>query len=221
MRKSSHHLNMDVTLGFDPGGAGHFGWAVLEYQSNDTPCLRACGSALHADDAVRAASAELRIDDCVVAAGIDSPMYWTATGDRAAERIVRDAMSARGARNVGGTVQHPNSLRGACVVQGPTTGVLLRTRFPSIPITEAHPKALLWLLGMATVHRQPHNLSPLDFATLFSCSYSCEHERDALLAAWTAYAMSTRRIGWTNLVEREHDPIFIAGEVEYWLPLPS
>jgi hypothetical protein len=212
---------MDVTLGFDPGGAGQFGWAVLECPSNVTPRLRACGSALHADDAVHAGCAKLRVDDRLVAAGIDSPMYWTPSGDRAAERIVRDAMRARGARNVGGTVQHPNSLRGACVVQGPTTALLLRHRFPGVPITEAHPKALLWLLGIATSTRQPGQLAPQDFEALFRCSYSCEHERDAILAAWTAYAMVTQRFGWINLVERERDPLFIGGKVGYWLPLSS
>jgi hypothetical protein len=211
---------MDVTFGFDPGGAGDFGWAVLERDfSARLARVRAAGSASHAAHAVSAACAELAPGDRVIAAGIDSPMYWTPSGDRAAELIVRDAMRARGAPNVGGTVQHPNSLRGACVVQGPTTALLLRQRFQSIAITEAHPKALVWLLGIATKGRQPRALLPEDFRPFLDCSYSCEHERDACLAAWTALSMATRKAGWTNLVEREADVLFIAGDVGYWLPL--
>ena len=124
------------------------------------PRLRAAGSACHAENAVAAACAKLETGDRVIAAGIDSPMYWTPSGLREAEAIVRDAMRSRGAPNVGGTVQHPNSLRGAVVVQGPTTAILLRQRFPGMPITEAHPKALVWLVRIATISRQPRDLVP-------------------------------------------------------------
>jgi hypothetical protein len=212
---------MDIAFGFDPGGIDEFGWAVLECPPYDLPHIRAAGTVDHAEEAVSAATSRLRSEDQVIAAGIDSPMYWTPTGERQAESIVRDAMRSRGAPNVGGTVQHPNSLRGACVVQGPTTALLLRERFRDIQITESHPKALVWLLGIASKDRQPRELLPRDFAKLFRCSYSGEHERDAALAAWSAQSMASRRVGWTNLVERERAPLFIAGAVGYWLPLAA
>jgi len=210
---------MNIALGFDPGGTGQFGWAVLECPAADIPKLRDAGTAKHAEEAVSAAVDRLQADDDVVAAGIDSPMYWTPSGEREADGIVRNAMRSCGARNVGGTVQHPNSLRGACVVQGPTAAILLRQCFPDVPITECHPKALVWLLRIATATRHSRNLTPREFASLFQGSFTCEHERDAILAAYSAHSMASRKVGWINLVERESAPLFIAGDVGYWLPL--
>lgn len=212
---------MDITFGFDPGGAGDFGWAVLECPADGLPRVRVVGDAANAEDAVAAACSWLETGDSLTAAGIDSPMYWTPSGDRQAEIVVRDALRARGAPNVGGTVQHPNSLRGACVVQGPTTGILLRRRFPHVQITEAHPKALLWLLGVATAAHQARDVVPNDLMPFFSCSYSSEHQRDAALAAWAAHSMVSRKAGWLNLVDRELEALFIAGDVGYWLPLAA
>jgi hypothetical protein len=212
---------MDVTFGFDPGGAGEFGWAVLETSSSERPALRVAGTAWHASNAIDAACAELRSDDRVLAAGIDSPMYWTPSGDRVAETIVRNAMRSFGAPNVGGTVQHPNSLRGACVVQGPTTALLLRQRFAGLPITESHPKAMLWLMRVARSDHLPRDLTAEDLEPFVLCRYSSEHERDAVLAAWAARAMVVREPGWTDLVEQESAPLFVAGHVGYWLPLAA
>ena len=41
----------------------------------------------------------------VAAAGIDSPLYWMAKGDRRADQAIRAAMRALGATTVHGTVQ--------------------------------------------------------------------------------------------------------------------
>jgi len=64
-------------------------------------------------------------------------------------------MRQRGAQNVHGTVQAVNSLRGACLVQGILTAILLRQRVPEIHVSESHPKAVLWLLGAATPENPP------------------------------------------------------------------
>ena len=212
---------MDVILGFDPGGVGEFGWAVLELTSGARPAFRKSGSAGHAEGAIHAALANVDSNDRVAAAEIDSPLYWTPSGDRLAEVAVHASMKARGAPNVGGTVQHPNSLRGACVVQGPATAIILRQRIPNVPITEAHPKALLWALGIATQARQPRDLTYADLDQLVPCTYACEHERDAILSAWAAHCMVRRSSGWINLAAAEPSPIFMAGPVEYWFPVAA
>lgn len=106
-------------------------------------------------------------------------------------------------------------------MQGPTTAILLRQRFADLPITETHPKALLWLLGVANVGHQPRDVTPEDLERLFRCRYSSEHERDAALSAWAAQAMVIGRTGWANLVEFERDALFIAGPVGYWLPVAA
>jgi len=95
------------------------------------------------------------IDDSMqlAGAGIDSPLFWVANGDRRVDQAVRAKMQALGARSVWGTVQSVNSLRGACLAQGILAAQLLRSRFPNIRITESHPKALLWLMGFANRQR--------------------------------------------------------------------
>jgi hypothetical protein len=62
-------------------------------------------------------------------------------------------MHARGAKTPSGTVQQLNSPRGAVLVQGLVAAMLLRERVHGLPITETHPKALLWLLGTASPAR--------------------------------------------------------------------
>ena len=102
-----------VILGFDPGGKNQFGWCVA--QGTNSGHLHLCAShvASHADEAVRAALRRAADFGRVEAAGIDSPLFWVADGDRKADESVRSAMKRLGAKNVGGTVQQVNSLRGA------------------------------------------------------------------------------------------------------------
>ena len=52
-----------------------------------------------------------------------------------------------------GTVQQLNSLRGAALVQGLVAAMLLSQRVHGLPITETHPKAVLWLLRIASLAR--------------------------------------------------------------------
>ena len=71
----------------------------------------------------------------IAAAGIDSPLFWVASGDRQADKRVRKGMKLFNAPNVGGTVQRVNSLRGACVVQGIMAAHLLLKETPAIRLT--------------------------------------------------------------------------------------
>ena len=104
---------------------------------------------------------------------------------------------------MGGTVLHVNSLRGACLVQGMTAALLLRRRAPELPISEAHPKALLWLLGLATKGRRPRAVSFDRLAPLLlrpeRRQSDCEHERDAALGTLSAWAMVHRPSDWEDL----------------------
>ena len=137
-----------LLLGLDPGGKGAFGWALAE----DAPAwpLRVVRTGT-ADSAREALDAALGAAGStpILAAGIDAPLHWVAEGDRAVDARLRKRIAELGAPHPAGTVQHVNSLRGACLVQGMAAALLLRERFPALPISEAHPKALLWLLGIA------------------------------------------------------------------------
>lgn len=200
---------MTFLLGFDPGGLRQLGWAVLAVTSAGRPSRHATGISSNAAEAVQAALTAVPDGSAPIAAGIDSPMYWTPTGVREADLRVRSAVQGAGCRSPGGTVQHPNSLRGACVVQGPTIALLLRRALPQLAITEAHPKAMLFALsGDQGVADLLTELSP----------YS-EHERDAALGAFAAWALAAEPTTWEDLIAYESDPLHIvAPPVTYWFP---
>lgn len=64
----------------------------------------------------------------------------------------------------------------------------LRERFPDLPITESHPKALRWLLP-----------------SLFEFEDRSEHERDAMLATVSAWAAFNRPADWEDLFAHEEN----------------
>ena len=105
-------------------------------------------------------------------------MFWTNTGERAADCTINDAMKTKGCKNRRGkqsqTVIPVNALMGACLVQGVLLGRLLHgcRRFDA-PITEVYPGALLCLLGKCR-----HRLNELvPDAKKISCSV-CNHDED-------------------------------------------
>jgi predicted nuclease with RNAse H fold len=212
---------MTVLLGFDPGGEDGFGWCVAD----DTPTLplavRATGVVDNARSAVDAVMTQVKRGESVVAVGIDAPLFWVATGDRNVDRIVRDELRGLGARSPGGTVQAVNSLRGACVVQGMLTGMLLRAALPEVLISESHPKALLWQLRLANRDRHPAGISLVSLSH-FSVSASIgtqDHERDAAIGALCAWAMVHNPKGWRDLyLEEQHPYSPITAPLGYWMP---
>ena len=195
-----------IFLGFDPGGRGKFGWAVCAVESGQ---LKTIGTGLGADaSTVLSAMQEvLPPDSQIMAAGIDAPLYWVSPGPRESDKALRKAIAKQGCTTASGTVQDPNSLRGACVVQGPLLAHLLHTQFPAALLTEAHPKALLYMLGKDTT-RLPAAYESLP-----------EDERDAVLAALCAYAAHVHLDGWEDLHKRDpkaKTPFIYP--VSYWMP---
>src|SRR5262249_39290348 len=143
--------------------------------------LRGTGVANNAEEAITAALLAVGTVDEVKAAGIDAPLFWVAAGDRIADATVRTAICARG--SAGGTVQHVNHLQGACLVQGMLCGVLLRGRFPRLPVSESHPKAFLWLAGVANPALHPSDVAFGQLTQYFSRipTGRSDHERDAAI----------------------------------------
>lgn len=190
-------------VGFDPGGKKAFGWAVLA-AADAGPSLigrGTCDSAPMALDAARTASSVTP-----VVFGVDAPLYWVYSGDRASDRSVRAMVCDAGGSS--GTVSHVNSLRGACLVQGILVARLAAEVWPDAAITEAHPKALLVSSGAAR-----------EFDRLIAGQVNTEHERDAAIAAFTALALATRLAGWHDLAASESNPFFPGGKrVSYWYP---
>lgn len=207
-----------VVLGFDPGGQESFGWCVAEAVGSGELTLRDHGLASHAGEAVRKALDSVGERSRIKAAGIDSPLFWIADGDRNADKVVRSALRRYRA---GSTVQHVNSLQGACLVQGILTAYLLRQALPAIRITESHPKALLWLLALASKGRPVGEVAMWHLADLVRCDARrlSEHVRDAALGAVAALAMIEKRVAWCDLYRRETKPFAPISPVEYWMPI--
>ena len=206
--------------GFDPGGESQFGWCVVEASGELPLSLHRTGVASNAAEAVNCVLKEVPSESTLIAAGIDSPLFWLPDGDRNADRVIRNEIKKLGASSPAGTVQHVNSLRGACLVQGVLAAMLLRAAIPSINITEAHPKALLWLIGVATERQPVKSVTMRELSEFFSfrsCDLS-EHERDAALAALGAWAMTIKASGWEDLFALERQPFAPISPVAYWMP---
>lgn len=206
--------------GFDPGGVDKFGWAVGEVLAGGRVIVRATGITGGAADAVYKAL-QIIPSSSLAAAGIDSPLCWSLHGDRVVDVIVRNHLKALGCSTASGTVQHVNSLQGACLVQGILTAKLLRDAVNSIRITESHPKALLWLLGVATVNKAPSTVKLFDlkdYVISNGLDFS-EHERDAVLGALAAAAMLLKPPPWRDILIAEPAMFAPVPNISYWMPL--
>lgn len=205
--------------GLDPGGKDRFGWCLAEGGEDWPVFVRRTGVASNATEAVNSIVDALPRGAELVAAGIDSPLYWNSSS-RAVDVHVRDRIHELGARSSGGTVQHVNSLRGACLVQGILVANLLRQRFSDIRLTEAHPKALLWLLGIANREVPVESISLQEMGSYISTVALdiSEHERDAALAAVGAFAMHGGFPAWRDIAEKVDIEFAPAGSIEYWMP---
>ena len=194
-------LSVKHIVGFDPGGKNAFGWSVLAATGCDISLVASgtCSGAPEALSAVRDA-----IPIAPIAFGTDAPLFWVQAGDRLADKFVRNMVCDAGGQS--GTVSHVNSLRGACLVQGVLVTRLAAELWPGAKVTEAHPKALLAASQAAR-----------DFS--IKCSVRTEHERDAALAAYAAFAFISQTDGWQDLVPMEISPFFPGGKaVAYWFP---
>ncbi len=213
-----------VLLGFDPGGAkgDHFGWAVLRSALLPPLEVLASGNCSNARDAVHAALAFDRATSPIAAAAIDAPLSWVGHGGRQADETVRRAVAAAGCPSAAGTVQHLNSLRGACLVGGMMAALELRHQMPRLLLSESHPKALLWLL-LPTRGTQPPGQGLLgamrNWLTPFPPAAVSEHKRDAAIAGLSAWAMVNHPPGWVDLYSNEeglYSPV--ASNLGYWMP---
>jgi len=108
------------------------------------------------------------------------------------------------------------------VIQGLLILELLRREYPKLPVTEAHPKALLWLMGTARRGYEPEMVKPDDIKEINfqGAEFGSEDERDAILGAFAAWMMVRRKSDWIDLLEYEKEERVLAGglPIEYWMP---
>lgn len=193
---------MKILIGLDPGGNHNFGWCIAADSETLPLPILATGCANDAHSAVTAAIAAIPEKGRPVAAGIDAPLFWSRSGTRNADSLVRAAYANSGALHSSGTVQNINSLRGACLVQGLLAAIMLREFYPGLPTTEAHPKVLRRLL-------------PVDVDGLAATS----HERDAILSAIAAWGLFRGLAGWSDLYPLEPQPYSpVSAPLHYFMP---
>ncbi len=209
-----------IVLGFDPGGKNNFGWSVCRTDKSGDKLLIQLGKTGLANDALEVVGKvqeAMKSPDFqglkVLAVGIDAPMFWSGRGNRQVDNIIREELKDKcfPREKVGGTVQHVNSLQGACLAQG----LLLARHLNEIyepKITEAHPKALLYLLKVLKQDREINKL----IAGL------SDHKRDATISAFAAWAMLNEFPGWRDLYQDECYPVQpFNTPVSYWMPIPK
>jgi hypothetical protein len=191
-------------IGLDPGGLKSFGWAILSIGKLGESITLNTGVSSNSFSAINEASRA--IDEAPLGVGIDAPLFWVTKGDRRADARIRKLVCATGGHS--GTVGHVNSLRGACLVQGILAAHQVANSWPSALVTEAHPKALLRVHPAAS-----------EFLAVHLPNAPSEHERDAALAAFSAWAATASFSGWQDLLLEEFAPFFPSGHtVSYWFP---
>jgi predicted nuclease with RNAse H fold len=206
-----------VLLGFDPGGKKGFGWCIFEDSDevlSNVPVTGISNCAAEAIERVQTTLSDKFSNQTVRAAGIDAPLFWIADGDRKADLTVRKQIG-HWCSSPGGTVQHVNSLRGACLVQGVMMARLLRgvKSWSSLPITEAHPKAFI-----LTRYYSQNKLGQ------YFNKIKNEHARDAAIAGYFAWIMVHPKMhsGWGDLLREDklNSTFFspIDGSINYWFP---
>jgi predicted nuclease with RNAse H fold len=203
---------MKIFLGFDPGGRGSFGWCVSTGASDLPLSVRATGHASSALDAIERVERHLHPGEKVAGAGIDAPLAWPWQEGRESDAQLRIVLRDRGAPSPSGSVQHVNSLRGACAVQGVLLAMRLQEHFRGIRVTESHPKALLWI--MVANGTGEHELKRY----IFGADQPSEHRRDSAIASLSAWAAVVEPEGWQNLVGLDAGCHFPVPETSFWMP---
>jgi predicted nuclease with RNAse H fold len=158
-------------IGVDPGGERCFGIAILRA---DSSCHTFCVN--HVDAALNVILEQIRSTPAGI--GVDAPLWWSSgpAGLRKADKRIRDQYHLPN-RNV----QAVNSLWGAVLAQGMMFVARMREAFPTVNVTETHPKAVLVGLGTSAWKEL--------FATLVTgvtLETQPDHERDAVISAIAA-----------------------------------
>ena len=210
-----------VYLGFDPAGKGKFG-AVALREADEIRQVVAAQTVESVADALDFACAQ----EQPVAAAIDGPLTWSSgtSGWRQVDLRLRRRYPQH--RN---KVISTNSLFGSVAVQAPALGMLLGKRFPSMVISETHPKLTCVALGLSTSRdssiRATRIIQRLHLSADRVPVNWTDDIIDALVAAHTAWAAYNKPIGWTDLLSQVDEPshIYPLGKERsvYFFPAPG
>lgn len=199
-----------IVLGYDPGGNGNHGLAVLDMREGEIASIETATLQTVSQIVERAE----KIGD-IVALGIDA-MTCLAIGDsgwRPADRWLRNKYPA-----VVNSVISPNSIYGSMALNGIALMVLLKQKSPNLVITEAHPKVLFYHLFQREVDYA--NILGSGLLKQFPSGYNPkgEHEIDASLSALAAVMGITGQ--WTHNLHSEGQDQLVrpCGETFFYWP---
>ena len=89
-------------LGFDPGGPEGFGWSICEVFGDIVLPARG-GAASHVAEVMDKVVNYIHREANIMGIGIAAPLFWSPTGTRRVDGIIREALTASG---------HPGTRRG-------------------------------------------------------------------------------------------------------------
>ncbi len=169
-------------LGYDPGGDGNHGVAVLRVDAGKLSSVEVT-TLQTAEDALRFFERQRN----ALAIGIDTLTCWSTGpgGWRPADRWLR-----KNYPGVQKSVVTPNGLFGSMGLNGPSVLLTLRNATPCLMATETHPKVLHWHFSNERydfpVHRDRMNAQLARLLDL-AITVDTEHAWDAAISAFAAY----------------------------------
>lgn len=177
-----------VIVGYDPGGNGNHGIAELRVRDGQPEALTT-RTLQTAEDVIRF----LEDMSHIVAFGVDTLTCWGTgpSGWRPADRWLRDNYV-----EIQNCIVAPNGLYGAMGLNGMAVLMALKLKFPSVLITETHPKVLYWHLYRQkydyTNRKDSMDQTFVDVPGL-DAAPATEHEWDAALSTLAALEGATGR----------------------------
>ncbi len=203
-----------IFLGYDPGGLGANGAAVLRVPDAGMPDARV--ATFDSVDEVlhwfRGIAGETNVDG----AGIDTMLSWSTvrSGWRPMDEHLRKTYP-----RVQHSIFSSNSAAGSMAIQGMAMAFRLKQAWPNIKLNETHPKVLYYALAhqpykfaepmMEWLHNMINATNPPAIAN--------DHEWDALLSAW-ATCQGFRGTWTTDLMSGVQRLLLPAGPVTYFWP---
>ena len=171
----------ELIVGYDPGGDGAHGVALLSLVQGRPESVRArtCATVQEVIEYIEGLGT-------VVALGVDTLTCWSTGrgGWRPADRWLRERYT-----NVRNSVMTPNGLAGSMGLNGMSVLITARDRNREVLIVETHPKVLYWALA----HKKyDYGSTREDMERMLGDAHAVplttanEHEWDAALSALAA-----------------------------------
>jgi predicted nuclease with RNAse H fold len=207
-----------VIVGYDPGGNGTHGLAILHIKDGKGMSLK--------PETMRTTEAvihSLKGFEPILAIGVDTLTCWSTgeSGWRPADRWLREHYP-----NIANSIISPNALRGAMCLNGMAVLMEVRGGSDGVTITETHPKALSWPL-LEEMYDYENNRDVMDKKLSRAMGLpehivtANEHEWDAAASALAAFKGISGR--WSNdlhnlLTRSDEHLVWPCGKTKYYWP---